>query len=118
MKRLPVGKQIVRFLSTARLVGDSKWGSTRWKTVANGDRGRKHFALTRYFSLTSLLCSALIAVVLGWNYQYRAFRDLKDLAASVLAHRDSMDTFEGTVSDLDILSSYCRSATKIIRWSA
>lgn len=162
---------------------------------------RKRFALKRYFSLTSLLCTLFTAVVLGWSYQYLALGDLKDLAegrnvaltnafanalwpnfsglvdasagatadalrsrakdarlydlvaqhmkgtdvvkvkvyalsgitvfstdssqtgedksgnsgfqaardgrvASVLTHRDTMDTFEGTVTDLDVISSY------------
>jgi diguanylate cyclase (GGDEF)-like protein/PAS domain S-box-containing protein len=162
---------------------------------------RKRFALTRYFSLTSLMCTALIATALGWSYQELSLRDLARLAedrnvalthtfanalwpkfadlvnvnapvtsdvlrgraeearlydlvahqmkstnvvklkvyalngitvfssdprqtgedkshnagfltaregevASVLTHRDAMDTFEGTVADLDIISSY------------
>jgi len=162
---------------------------------------RKRFALTRYYSLTSLLCTALIAILLGWSYQFYALRDLKNLAegrnialtnafsnalwpkfsnlvdenlgvtadalrskakearlydlvanhmkgtdvvkvkvyalngitvfssdpvqtgeiksnnpgflaarggtaASVLTHRDTMDSFEGSVTDLDIISSY------------
>jgi len=161
----------------------------------------KPFPLKRYFSLTSLLCTALIAVALGWSYQSLSLRDLKILAQdrnvalthafanalwpnftglvnasagttadalrlhanderlydlvarqmkgtnvvkvkvyalsgvtvfssdprqtgedkirnegflaardgrveSVLTHRDSMDTFEGTVTDLDIISTY------------
>jgi len=41
---------------------------------------RKRFALKRYFSLTSLLCTILIALLLGWSYQYLALSDLKNLA--------------------------------------
>jgi diguanylate cyclase (GGDEF)-like protein/PAS domain S-box-containing protein len=48
---------------------------------ANTDqRGRKRFALKRYFSLTSLLCTVFTAVVLGWSYQHIALADLKELA--------------------------------------
>lgn len=42
--------------------------------------GHERFALTRYFSLTSLLCTVFIAAVLGWSYQYLALGDLKSLA--------------------------------------
>ncbi|HPU80200.1 EAL domain-containing protein [Accumulibacter sp.] len=164
-------------------------------------QGRTRFALKRYFSLSSLLCTVLTAIVLGWSYQHLALGDLKNLAegrnialtnalanalwpnfsplvddsagatadalraraqdthlqdlvaqqmkgtdvvkvkvyalngmtvfstdpgqtgedkssnagflaaregrvASVLSHRDTMDTFEGTVTDLDVISSY------------
>ena len=41
---------------------------------------RKRFALKRYFSLTSLLCTILIALLLGWSYQYLALSDLKNIA--------------------------------------
>jgi diguanylate cyclase (GGDEF)-like protein/PAS domain S-box-containing protein len=163
--------------------------------------GRTRFALKQYFSLSSLLCTVLTAVVLGWSYQHLALGDLKFLAegrnialtnafanalwpnfatlvddhpdataevlrlhaqeihlqdlvvqhmkgtevvkvkvyalngvtvfstdprqtgedkssnagflaaregrvASDLIHRDTMDTFEGTVTDLDVISSY------------
>ncbi|WP_300449479.1 EAL domain-containing protein [Accumulibacter sp.] len=48
-----------------------------------GDRHRqRRFALKRYFSLTSLLCTALIAVLLGWSYQRLALDDLEHLAES------------------------------------
>lgn len=171
------------------------------KQVSIDNQGGKHFTLKRYFSLTSLLCTALIAVALGWSYQSLSIRDLKILAEdrnvalthafanalwpsftglvnasagttadelrlrakdarlydlvthqmkgtnvvkvkvyalsgvtvfssdpsqigedkignggflaardgrveSVLMHRDSMDTFEGTVTDLDVISTY------------
>ncbi len=52
-------------------------------------QGRARFALKRYFSLSSLLCTVLTAVVLGWSYQHLALDDLKDLAESrnvVLTH--------------------------------
>ena len=45
-------------------------------------RQQKRFALKRHFSLASLLCTALIAVLLGWSYQFFALRDLKLLAES------------------------------------
>ncbi|MDA8256163.1 MAG: EAL domain-containing protein [Betaproteobacteria bacterium] len=40
----------------------------------------RHFALTRYFSIASLLCTAVVAILLGWSYQYLALRDLTHLA--------------------------------------
>jgi len=45
-------------------------------------QGRSRFALKRYYSLSSLLCTVLTAVVLGWSYQHLALGDLKDLAES------------------------------------
>ncbi len=48
--------------------------------ISTGYEKRKRFALTRYFSLTSLVCTALIAVMLGWSYQYLALGDLENLA--------------------------------------
>jgi diguanylate cyclase (GGDEF)-like protein/PAS domain S-box-containing protein len=171
------------------------------KHASTESQGRTRFALKRYFSLSSLLCTVLTAVVLGWSYQHLALGDLKNLAegrnialtnafanalwpnfanlvddragataealraraqeihlqdlvaqhmkgtdvvkvkvyalngvtvfstdpgqtgedkssnagflaaregrvTSVLNHRDTMDTFEGTVTDLDVISSY------------
>ena len=40
----------------------------------------RHFALTRYFSIASLLCTVGVAILLGWSYQYLALRDLTHLA--------------------------------------
>jgi diguanylate cyclase (GGDEF)-like protein/PAS domain S-box-containing protein len=40
----------------------------------------RHFALTRYFSIASLLCTLVVAILLGWSYQYLALRDLTHLA--------------------------------------
>ena len=39
----------------------------------------RHFPLTRYFSITSFVCTVAVAVLLGWSYQYLALRDLKHL---------------------------------------
>lgn len=50
------------------------------KRTGGDKHGRRRFALTRYFSLTSLLCTALIAVLLGWSYQRLALDDLERLA--------------------------------------
>lgn len=183
--------------------GSSRSGikNGRYAVEPVGGQGHKRFALTRHFSLTSLVCTALIAVALGWSYQELSLRDLNNLAedrnlalthtfanalwpklsglvddsasatpealrsraqdarlydlvahqmkgtnvvkfkvyalngvtvfssdaaqtgedksrnagflaaregrvTSVLAHRDTMDTFEGTVTDLDIIFSY------------
>ena len=49
-------------------------------STGTSERARKRFALKRYFSLTSFLCTALIAAVLGWSYQYLALRDLQTVA--------------------------------------
>jgi len=52
-------------------------------------QGRTRFALKRYYSLSSLLCTILTAVVLGWSYQHLALGELKSLAESrnvVLTH--------------------------------
>jgi len=38
------------------------------------------FALTRYFSIASLVCTILVAALLGWSYQYLALGDLRRLA--------------------------------------
>ena len=40
----------------------------------------RRFALTRYFSIASLVCTVAVAALLGWSYQYLALRDLKHLA--------------------------------------
>lgn len=48
--------------------------------VCGGEQRRTRFALTRYFSLTSLLCTVFIAVALGWSYQQLSLRDLNKLA--------------------------------------
>jgi diguanylate cyclase (GGDEF)-like protein len=40
----------------------------------------KRFALTRYFSIASLICIIVVAALLGWSYQRLALRDLTNLA--------------------------------------
>jgi len=40
----------------------------------------RKFALARHFSVASLACTVIVAVLLGWSYQYLALRDLKHLA--------------------------------------
>ncbi|WP_310450692.1 EAL domain-containing protein [Sulfuritalea sp.] len=40
----------------------------------------RQFALARHFSIASLVCTIIVAVLLGWSYQYLALRDLKHLA--------------------------------------
>ncbi len=40
----------------------------------------RRFALTRYFSFASLVCTVAVAALLGWSYQYLALRDLTHLA--------------------------------------
>ena len=39
----------------------------------------RHFPLIRYFSITSFVCTVVVAVLLGWSYQYLALRDLEHL---------------------------------------
>jgi len=39
----------------------------------------RQFALARYFSVASLVCTVIVAVLLGWTYQYLALRDLTHL---------------------------------------
>jgi signal transduction histidine kinase len=48
-------------------------------TQAGGVAATPRFALKRYFSIASLLCTMVVAVLLGWSYQYLALRDLKHL---------------------------------------
>lgn len=47
------------------------------------DRGtgsHQSFALTRYFSIASMVCTIIVAALLGWSYQHLALRDLVHLA--------------------------------------
>ncbi len=44
-----------------------------------GRRLPGRFALTRYFSVVSLACTVMVAILLGWTYQYLALRDLTHL---------------------------------------
>lgn len=39
----------------------------------------QRFALTRHYSVASLLCTLAVAALLGWTYQYLALRDLVHL---------------------------------------
>ena len=41
---------------------------------------RQRFALTRYFSIASVICVIVIAALLGASYQHLALRDLRQLA--------------------------------------
>ena len=41
-----------------------------------GEALPRHFALARYFSITSFVCTVAVAILLGWSYQYLALRDL------------------------------------------
>ncbi|MDP3515234.1 MAG: EAL domain-containing protein [Sulfuritalea sp.] len=40
----------------------------------------RQYALARHFSIASLVCTVIVAVLLGWSYQHLALRDLKHLA--------------------------------------
>jgi len=40
----------------------------------------RQYALARHFSIASLVYTVIVAVLLGWSYQYLALRDLKHLA--------------------------------------
>lgn len=44
-----------------------------------GEALPRHFALARYFSITSFVCTVAVAILLGWSYQYLALRDLEHL---------------------------------------
>jgi diguanylate cyclase (GGDEF)-like protein/PAS domain S-box-containing protein len=39
----------------------------------------RRFALSRYYALASLVCTLVVAVLLGWSYQYLAMRNLTHL---------------------------------------
>ena len=46
----------------------------------NHSETRVGYALTRQFSIASLVCTVIVAGLLGWSYQYLALRDLIHLA--------------------------------------
>lgn len=63
--------------------------TARMKPERSATEANRRFALTRYFSIASLVCTLVVATLLGWSYQHLALNDLKHLAEdrnAALAH--------------------------------